>query len=362
MLQKILFNFLLLFSAQCFSHQLYESYIFIDLKNPDSPSLRWEVESNNLESIFQLDRNENEIISWKEINLFHDPITAYVKQHFKLLIDNKEVDLHFESFDLERKDDQTFLVFTQSLEPQPSIQSISINYDLFFDIDKKQICYVHIQQKKTPILQTLKADKPNINVILESFSITTSMLNFFIEGIWHIWLGIDHLLFLLMLLIPSLDLYLVTKTKTQVGKDIIKIVTSFSVAHSITLILSALEIVSLPVKLIETSIAVSVLITAVANFRPRQSSVLWQAAFIFGLIHGFGFANALQEMELDSDYLVYLLLSFNVGVETGQLILVLIALPVLMAVKKHTSFFPLGMKVISSLTALIAAKWILERL
>lgn len=353
---------LLLISPPCFSHQLYESYIFIDLKNPDSPNLRWEIESNNLESIFQLDRNKNEIISWKEINLLQEPIIAYVKQHFQLLIDNQKIDLHFESFELERKDDQTFLIFTQSLEPQPSIQSIHISYDLFFDIDKKQICYVHIQQKKAPILETLKAGKSNINVLLETFSMTTSILSFFIEGIWHIWLGIDHLLFLLMLLLPSLNHYLVKKTSSQVGKDIIKIVTSFSVAHSITLILSALEIVSLPIKPIELSIAISVLITALANFRNQQASVLWQAAFIFGLIHGFGFANALQEMELESDYLVYLLLSFNVGVEIGQLILVLITLPILMAIKKHSSFYPIGMKIISSLTALISIKWIVERL
>ncbi|MCK5828697.1 MAG: HupE/UreJ family protein [Methylococcales bacterium] len=352
---------LLLICPPCYSHQLYESYIFIDLKDSSSPTLRWEVESNNLESIFQLDRNKNEIISWKEIKLFQDPIITYVKQHFQLSIDNQEINLNFESFDLERKDDQTFLIFTQLLEPQPSIQSISIKYDLFFDIDNKQICYVHIQQKNAPILETLKLDKSHIQVLLETFSITTSMFNFFIEGIWHIWLGIDHLLFLLMLLLPSLNHYLLTKTSTQVGKDIIKIVTSFSAAHTITLILSVLGVVSLPIKLIEVSIAISVFITAFANVRHKQMDFLWQAAFIFGLIHGFGFANALQEMKLDSEYLVFLLLSFNVGVEIGQLVLVLITLPILMAIKKHSSVYPLTMKIISSLTALISLSWIIER-
>lgn len=357
-----LFLLFLFISSPSFSHQLYESYIFIDLKNADTPTLRWEVESNNLESLFELDRNKNEIISWKEIKLFQKPIISYVKQHFHLLIDNQEVDLNFESFDFERKDDQTFLIFTQALEASPSIQSIRINYDLFFGLDKKQICYVHIQQKKTPILSTLKAGKSDTTIILETFSLTKSMLNFFVEGIWHIWQGFDHLLFLLMLLLPLLNHFLINKTATQVGKNVIKLVTSFSVAHSVTLILSALEIVLLPIKLVEISIAISVLITALANFRHPQAPVLWQAAFTFGLIHGFGFANALQEMQLESDYLIYLLLSFNIGVEAGQLILVLITLPFLMAIKKHSSYYPLGVKIISSLTALISIKWIIERI
>ncbi len=328
------------------------------------PQLRWEVESNNLETVFDLDANKNEIISWKELKKFKSPILNYLKPHFQLSLDNQKIDLNFESFELERKDDQTFLILSQTLNPRTSVQSIRLNYDLFFDMDSQQICFVRIQQKdkQALIVETLKKDKRNLNIELENFSISTSMFNFFVEGIWHIWMGWDHLLFLLMLIISSLNQYLTTYTRAKVGKEIIKIVTSFSIAHSVTLILSTLEIVSLPIKLIEISIAVSVLITAVANIRPQKALVLWQVAFIFGLIHGFGFANALQQMALEGEYLVYLLFSFNVGVEVGQLALVLIVLPVFMYLKSVTPLFNNTMKLISSITALVSIKWVIERI
>jgi len=355
------FIFLLLSSFNCYSHQLFESYLFFDLKNSDSPLLRWEIESNNLESQFDLDSNKNEIISWKELKKFQSPILQYVKPHFQLWIDDKKVELNFESFELERKDDQTFLILSLPLDAA-AIHSIRIKYDLFFNIDKQQICYVHVQQKKkAPIVEPLKRNKQTVNIAVENYSISKSMGNFFIEGIWHIWLGWDHLLFLLMLIISSLSAYLVTQTRAEVGKEILKIVTSFSIAHSITLILSTLDIILLPTKAVEICIAVSVLITALANLRPQQSHPLWQVAFLFGLIHGFGFANALQEMALESEYLVYLLLSFNLGVEAGQLALVFIVLPLLMVLKRKTSLFNLSMKFISGITAVVAVVWVVER-
>ncbi len=362
--QRIFVFLSLLFSFNCYSHQLYESYLFFDLTPPNAPQLRWEVESNNLESVFDLDSNKNEIISWKELKKFKPQILNYLNPHFQLWMDSQKIDLHFDSFELERKDDQTFLILSQTLNPRNSVQSIRINYDLFFDMDPQQICMIRIQQKdkQAPVVETLKKNKRNINIELENFSITTSMLNFFIEGIWHIWMGWDHLLFLLMLIVASLNQYLVSQTRAQVGKEIIKIVTSFSIAHSVTLILSSLEIITLPVKWVEISIAVSVLITAIVNLRPKQAPALWQVAFVFGLIHGFGFANALQAMELEGEYLVYLLFSFNIGVETGQLALVLIVLPLLMYLKRKMSLFSIVMKLISSTTAVIAIKWVIERI
>lgn len=362
--QRVFVFLSLLLSFNCYSHQLYESYLFFDLTLPNTPQLRWEVESNNLESVFDLDSNNNEIISWKELKKFKPQILNYLEPYFQLWMDGQKIDLHFDSFELERKDDQTFLILSQTLNPRNSVQSIRINYDLFFDMDPQQICMIHIQQKdkQVPIVEILKKNKRNINIELENFSISTSMFNFFIEGIWHIWMGWDHLLFLLMLIVASLNQYLVTRTRAQVGKDIIKIVTSFSIAHSVTLILSSLEIVTLPVKWIEISIAVSVLITAVANLRPKQAPILWQIAFIFGLIHGFGFANALQDMELEGEYLIYLLFSFNIGVEAGQLVLVLIVLPLFMYLKRKTSLFDIAMKLISLLTAIVAVKWMIERI
>jgi hypothetical protein len=362
---KLQLLLLIFFSSPCNAHQLYESYLFIDVSNPNLTQLRWEVESNNLETVFQLDANKNEIISWKELKQSSTAIIHYLKPHLQITIDKQAVDLNFSSFKLERKDDQTFLIFSSSIPTQAPVESLNINYDLFFDIDPKQICYVNIQQKenKAPIIETLKPGKQSISLLLHSFSLSLShsMLNLFIEGIWHIWMGWDHLLFLLMLLISCISPYLVSRSGILIVKDIIKVVTSFSIAHSITLVLSSLDIILLPVKPIEIIIALSVLITALANLC-RWQIPLYGATFIFGLIHGFGFANALQKMTLEGDFFIYLLLSFNLGVEAGQLVLVLMALPLLMTLKKQTTLFPMSINVISSLTALAAIKWVVERI
>ena len=138
---------------------------------------------------------------------------------------------------------------------------------------------------------------------------------FFRLGVEHIWLGYDHVLFLLSLIL-IVDRF----------GQLVKIVTSFTVAHTVTLILSALKVVSLPRDMVEIAIAATIIYTALENFwihpGDAASRRRWMLAFGFGLIHGFGFAAVLRELGLPSTGLIRCLLSFNVGVEFGQLVIV----------------------------------------
>ena len=104
--------------------------------------------------------------------------------------------------------------------------------------------------------------------------------------------------------------------------DVCRIVTSFTVAHSITLSLAALGIVALPSRLVESAIAASVVVAALNNLRPWSQGRRWVVAFGFGLIHGFGFASVLADLGLPRDTLVLALVGFNLGVECGQLAIV----------------------------------------
>lgn len=167
-------------------------------------------------------------------------------------------------------------------------------------------------------------------------------------GVEHIFLGYDHLCFLLALLL--------------VGRpgELVKIVTSFTVAHSLTLILAALEVVRLPARLVETGIAASIVWVAVENLRGVRPERRWPLAFGFGLVHGFGFANVLGEMDLPAAGLVRCLLAFNVGVELGQLALVLAALPFVLWLRRT----PHERRVVVALSALLAlfgAAWLVDR-
>jgi hypothetical protein len=155
----------------------------------------------------------------------------------------------------------------------------------------------------------------------------TPLQTFIKEGIWHIWRGYDHILFLLALLLPGVlrrsdgTWEPVMAVKPAVIR-VLQIVTAFTVAHSITLSLAALGLVHLPSRLIESAIAASVVMAALNNLRPFFFERGWLVAFGFGLLHGFGFANALSDLGLHSGQFALTLFGFNLGVEIGQLAIV----------------------------------------
>ena len=138
-------------------------------------------------------------------------------------------------------------------------------------------------------------------------------------GIQHILEGWDHLLFLLALVLPG----------GSVG-NLVRIVTAFTIAHSLTLAAAALELISVPAAPVEALIALSIAWVAAENLaRVRPMSRRWAVAFAFGLIHGFGFSNVLRDIGLPRDAMLSSLLWFNLGIELGQLLVVLLLVPVL---------------------------------
>lgn len=192
-------------------------------------------------------------------------------------------------------------------------------------------------------------------------------LTFIWEGVWHIWIGFDHILFLIALLLPAVlrredKRWVPVPSLRTALVNVLGIVTAFTVAHSITLSLAALEIVSLPSRLVESVIAASVALAAANNLWPLKGGKGWMVAGGFGLIHGFGFASVLGELGLGGGDLVAPLVGFNVGVELGQLAIVLVFMPVAFALR-GTAFYRIGvLKGGSALVVLLALYWIVERL
>ncbi len=174
------------------------------------------------------------------------------------------------------------------------------------------------------------------------------MSSFFELGVEHIFLGYDHILFLLSLLIVS-----------RFG-ELIKIVTSFTVAHTITLILATLDMVQLPSRLVESAIAATIVYVAVENFWVQSTAHRWKLTFFCGLIHGFGFAGVLRELGLPTQGLVRSLVAFNIGVEAGQLLIVAALLPLVMLLARWR-YGKQAQKVISAAIALCGACWFVDR-
>ena len=186
------------------------------------------------------------------------------------------------------------------------------------------------------------------------------------DGVWHIWLGFDHILFLLSLLLPAVLLrrdrsWLPAPSFRAVAIDVAKIVTSFTVAHSITLTLATLSVLSPDSRWIESGIALSVVLAALNNVFPVVKHGRWVAAFGFGLIHGFGFANALKDLGLPTGSLVLSLFGFNIGVEIGQLAIVALFLPVAFGLRETWAYRRAVLTGGSLAVAAIAGVWLIER-
>jgi hypothetical protein len=187
------------------------------------------------------------------------------------------------------------------------------------------------------------------------------------EGIWHILKGYDHILFLLTLLLPAVVLYRdgqwqPRESLRQALLDILKVVTAFTVAHSVTLTLAVNGLVNLPSRWVESGIALTVLLGALNNLFPIVRERRWAVAFAFGLIHGLGFASVLADLGLHGWNLALALIGFNAGVEVGQLAIVLVFIPVAYTLREtrfyRRAFMPGGAIVIGCL----AAYWLTIRL
>lgn len=179
-------------------------------------------------------------------------------------------------------------------------------------------------------------------------TIADSMWRFFKMGVWHILVGYDHICFLIALIVVSKF------------RDVVKIITSFTIAHSITLILAALDIVRLQSRWVETAIAATIVYVAIENLWVQDTRHRWWLTFFFGLVHGFGFANVLSGLNPQRDGLVRSLLAFNVGVEVGQLAIAVALLPLAIGLKRwrHGHLFAKG---ISLALAAFGLAWFIDR-
>lgn len=172
---------------------------------------------------------------------------------------------------------------------------------------------------------------------------------YLVVGIEHIFLGYDHVAFLLGLLF------------VRRFRDLLKVITAFTVAHTLTLALAALGIVALPGRLVESVIAASIVYVAAENiWRHTDGAHRWRIAFGFGLIHGFGFATVLRELGLPSEGLVRSLLAFNLGVELGQLAIAAVCWPVLLWINRRPWAGRFRVAV-SLLLLLFGTAWLLDR-
>ncbi len=325
---------------------------------------------------------------------YYSQIEAYVKERVKISSPEfGEHPMEFTEPGMLAIENGTYIHTNYTLGNMAQVpEKFDIRYDVMFDVDPIQTGHVVIghdfkagviQMKKTGLLSTAEDEmivyvfdrkKRDFQLDLTGNSMWQGFIAMVGLGRHHIFIGTDHILFLVALLLPA-----VVRRRREQGelattsdwqpvdsfKDaffyILKIVTLFTIAHSITLSLAALGVINLSSRIVESIIAVSIALAAFHNIRPltnRGESII---AFVFGLFHGMGFASVMGEKGLNNEFMTLSLFGFNIGVEFGQILIILVIFPILFLLRK-TSFYPKLIFWGSIALIIIAFYWVFERL
>ncbi len=403
----------LLFAIPAAAHKSSDAYLQLDA-TPGRLALRWDIALRDLDIALDLDTDGDGRLSWGEVKAGWPRILAYASA--RLAITGCPLREAGVAPALERRNDGSYAVLRFVADctlPDPP----ALRYTLLGELDPTHRGLAKIARPGRPIVLTVldpsasasasvngsgvpsagaagalnasaasgattasgtaasaAAEGPNATsasaalhpAAAAATAAAPSRWQFLSEGVRHILTGYDHVLFLICLLLPAV----LRRTPAgwrpveRLGEafwPVIGIVSAFTVAHSLTLGLAALKLVSLPSAVIEPAIAVTIMLAAVDNLRPVFPVPRIVVAFVFGLVHGFGFAGVLSELDLPAADFAWALLQFNLGLECGQLLIVLIVTLLLFALRRARRYRPVVLSGGSVLAFAIAAAWFVER-
>jgi len=366
MIKHLLLTLLLLtLAGTAHAHKPSDSYLILKIDGATVQG-QWDIALRDLDFAIGLDCNGNGEITWGELRARHDAIAAYALPRLKIQAEGEICPLLATEHLVDNHSDGAYAVLKFTAECAQALTAVDVNYSLLFDVDPQHKGLLRLDYKGTTTTGIFSPDKASQHFDLTELTLLRQFLDYAKEGVWHIWIGFDHILFLLALLLPAV-LYRSKKHWEAVAGfrpafiDVLKIVTAFTLAHSITLTLATLGVVTLPSRLVESAIAASVVLSALNNIFPVIEGRRWMVAFAFGLIHGFGFASVLADLGLPQDALLLALVGFNLGVEGGQLAIVGVFLPLAYALR-HTLFYRRVVLFAGSiLIMLLASVWLVER-
>ncbi|MGH8138457.1 MAG: HupE/UreJ family protein [Steroidobacteraceae bacterium] len=332
---------------------------------------QWDIALRDLNHAIGLDANADGLITWGELKARQDGIAQYAFTHLQLEAmargDRGNCRVHLRQLLFDEHVDGGYAVLRFGASCPFRAAQLAVHYSLLFALDPNHRGLLEVRAGRANQAQVVSEASPSVTLNLGSPARWRQFLAFVNEGMWHIWKGYDHILFLLTLLLPAVvirvnGVWRARESMRDAALDVLKVVTAFTLAHSLTLTLAVNGLVNLPSRWVESGIALTVLLGALNNLFPIVRQRRWAVAFAFGLIHGLGFASVLADLGLRSWDLVIALVGFNGGVEAGQLALVLVFVPLAYVLREtrfyRMTFMPIG----AALIGVIAAYWLTIRL
>jgi hypothetical protein len=360
-------------AAPAAEHKLGESYVFLYI-HPDRIDVRLEVATKDLNEYLGFGYGETEPWSRASIARHVDSVRTYLDPLWSFSIDGQKLDFQHDSVSQRYTEVTQYMLLYYSVPISERPDEIAVDYRILFDYDSKHRGLLVVTQD----FQKGTIDNGEMASLFFGKNSSTQVLDltggawfrgfwtFIVSGAWHIWIGIDHVLFLLALLLPAVlqrerEEWEPVESFRMAFINVLKIVTVFTVAHSLTLVAASLGVVNLSSRIVESIIALSIAIAAFDILKPVLHRRILVVVFVFGLFHGFGFANVLGHVGLKGNQLLLSLFGFNVGVELGQITIVVIAFPILYAIRRtrfyRKVFLPVAAVVLIGLSFL----WVSER-
>ena len=354
-----------LFPAHALAHKASDAYLTIE-RSGATLAGRLDVALRDLDNAIGLDDNGDGDITLGEVRLRADAVAAYVLPRLAVSSGGTQCALAASDLRIDTHTDGAYAVLTLAGACPGRAPTLSLDYRLFEGIDPQHRGLLNFVDEGRSHSVVFTADAPRRVVGGDNARPLAQFATYVHEGVFHIWTGFDHVLFLLSLLLPAVLVrrdgrWAAADSLRVATQDVVKVVTAFTLAHSITLTLAACSIVELPSRWVESAIALSVVLAALNNLYPIVASGRWIAAFGFGLLHGFGFAGALHDLGLPAGSLALSLAGFNLGVEAGQLAVVLVFLPLAFLSRSTWAYRRLVFGGGSLVTAAIASVWLVER-
>ncbi|WP_338454973.1 HupE/UreJ family protein [uncultured Alteromonas sp.] len=377
----ILFLSLLVMNASVVNaHELSSGYLTLNAGEENTYSGELLLKPDDIGQVAGLDTNGNGALTWGEIHQNQPLLERYITKVLSIRVDDSPCEINLSMPNIRSVSGDSYLVSPIQVMCE-SDGTLGIHYDGIFEHSPTHKLLVNVNladqsgsrlqssskssSDNTSVTSVLDTDSRSVTFDASTTSLTALFISLVYEGVWHIFIGIDHILFLVATL---LTVNLVREHKqwqkepstSRILKHTVILVSAFTLAHSITLTATALNFIALDSRLVELGIAISVLLTALNNIYPLIVR-LGIITFAFGLLHGMGFASVFADLNAQSNNLVLSVAAFNIGVEVGQLAIVAVLLPLLLWLRHFAFYAKTLMPLLSSVIAIIAINWTIQR-
>lgn len=362
LLSLLVFLLVSLVPAVALAHKPSDAHVTVTVTDAKIDA-RIDLAVRDLDWALGLDGDGDGSVTWAELRAAHARIDALAITHLQLRSEGVPCPLSVVGRAFTRHSDGGYAVVHLSGACSGTVESLGVKYSMFFDQDPLHRGLLRVEGAGQ---HTAIFSNEHREVELPLHASGSGFRSLVREGIVHIFTGYDHLLFLVALLLPAVlrregRVFRPVAGVREAARDVVQIVTAFTVAHSLTLALGAFALVSPPSRVVESAIAASVVFAALDNLFGLVRGSRWVVPFTLGLVHGFGFSATLTDLGLQGKRLVLALLGFNVGVELGQLMFVLTLLPIAYALRHKRAYTRFALVGGSVAIALVASLWFVQR-